>query len=61
MIINKDTVRMLDELKQKIFEFQVPETKKELQRFLSTINYNRRFVDNLNEKNINSLLYAEKV
>ena len=50
LIINGETVEMPKEMKEKIFVFQVPKTKKDLQRFLGAINYHRRFIDNINEK-----------
>jgi hypothetical protein len=50
IIVDGDTVSMPEEMKVKIFEFKIPENKKDLQRFLGAVNYQRRFIDNLGEK-----------
>ena len=50
IIVDGETVMMPKEMKDKIFEFKLPKTKKDLQRFLGAINYHRRFIDNINDK-----------
>jgi len=45
MVIDGNTVAMPEETRQKVFEFQIPKTKKELQRFLGTINGSSIFRD----------------
>ena len=50
MIINGKTVSMPDEKRQNIFTFGIPRTKKDLQNFLDTIIYHRRFIEDFGLK-----------
>ena len=48
-IINGVTQRPIPEKQNKILMFQVPKTKKELQRFLGFANFYRKYLKNLAE------------
>jgi hypothetical protein len=49
-IVNGEHVRIPEEQREEILTFKEPKTKTDLQRFLGTINYHSRFIDNYGEK-----------
>lgn len=50
MTIDGKTIKMPEEMREKIMEFKIPKTKKDLQRFLGAITYHRRFIDEIGKK-----------
>lgn len=50
MLLDGRGIRMSEEHKEKIMSFGIPKSKKELQRFLGTVNYHRRFINKYSEK-----------
>ncbi|KAI5178984.1 hypothetical protein PAEPH01_2586, partial [Pancytospora epiphaga] len=50
MIVNGKGIRIPEEKQEEILNFNIPKTKKDIQRFLGAVNYHRRFINNITEK-----------